>query len=746
VTPADPNAIHVTGVTLDKDIIYLAEGGNTATLSATIEPANATNKAVSWHSSNTAAVQISVDPVTEVATVHSVASGAAIITVTTQNSGRTAFCVVIVTPPEAVTGVELNKSAIALAEGYEETLIATVLPTNAGNKNVIWSSDEEDVATVSTTGAVRGVAEGKANITVTTEDGGFEASCVVFVTLPVDVTGVNLAPSTLSLAEGNSGTLTVIVLPVNASNKTVIWESEDEDIATVTDGIVTGVAEGTTTITVITADGGFDATCAVTVTPYTAVTGITLKQTLRLPLEEYETLIPTVEPAGATNKTISGWSSSNPTVATVIRGTVTAVAVGTATITATTADGEFDAACEVTVIVPPEYPGMPWIKNGTFMMGSPDGEPGSNDNEAQRQVTLTKGFYMDEYPMTQGFYRQLMGSNNSYHPTNSNSLVSLRDDFPVDRVTWYNAIIFCNRLSMAVGLSPAYEIQASTGNPAPWTTNPAQWGNPPTNSTTARWNNVRIVAGSEGYRLPTEAQWEYACRAGTTTVYNFQEHLYDPVNKEYIGVTVPEVWGSNYAHFEWANFDGGHDYNGRSAGTYWYASTLPVYYLEIINEQPPNAWGLYLMHGTVAEWCWDWYGSYRTAGNTDPMGPAAAASGSVYKMARGGGYYWYAEDIRSAARDAYAPYFANGTGQNAENYAWIGFRVVVPYSETLEALLLEEDDESAPSAKMRRSVSVPTGMGRAIPVINRDVSPHLGISKEDLRNELMMVKKTKRNP
>ncbi|MDR2094854.1 MAG: Ig-like domain-containing protein [Treponema sp.] len=167
----------------------------------------------------------------------------------------------------AVTGVSLNKTTLSVAVGGTETLNATVAPADAANKNVTWTSSDPAKATVSGSGVVTGVAEGTTTITVTTVDGGYTATCTITVTPPVDVTGVSLNKTTLSVYVGDTETLTATITPANATNKAVSWTSDNEGVATVSAaGVVKGVAEGTATITVTTADGGYTATCAVTVT------------------------------------------------------------------------------------------------------------------------------------------------------------------------------------------------------------------------------------------------------------------------------------------------------------------------------------------------------------------------------------------------------------------------------------------------------------------------------------------------
>ncbi len=252
----------------------------------------------------------------------------------------------------AVTGVRLDGSACTLAAGATHRLTATVLPETAGNKTVTWSSGNEAVATVDG-GLVTAVAVGEAAITVTTDDGDFTATCTVTVEEAVAVTGVRISQAEASLKEGETLQLTATALPETATNKTVTWSSDDEATATVDDtGLVTAVAAGDTVITATTEDGGKEASCSVKVTAAGSenpVTGVTLDQAhLDIMLGKTATLKATVIPSDADNRKVT-WTTSDPEVATVAGGVVTAVSNGGATITVTTEEGGLTAECTVTV-------------------------------------------------------------------------------------------------------------------------------------------------------------------------------------------------------------------------------------------------------------------------------------------------------------------------------------------------------------------------------------------------------------
>jgi formylglycine-generating enzyme required for sulfatase activity len=347
----------------------------------------------------------------------------------------------------------------------------------------------------------------------------------------------------------------------------------------------------------------------------TSVKGVSLdKSALNLIVGETETLTATVSPANADNKKVT-WISGDDTIATVSAdGTVTPVKIGTTTITVTTADGNFTAQCAVTV----RLVGMVQIPAGTFTMGSPDTEENRQTNETQHSVTLTKSFFMGKYEVTQEQYQAVMGSNPSYFTTAVTGENGTPSKLPVEQVSWYDAIVFCNKLSVMEGLSPVYSISGSTDT--------AEWGTVPTSDDTT-WNAVVMDKSKNGYRLPTEAEWEYACRAGTTTAFNTGDTVND------------------------------------NTGWYWDNNIRETHKMGL---KPANAWGLYDMHGNVSEWCWDWIGTYASGVQTDPNG-AVTGTRRVY---RGGG--WASEGgkyLRSAQRGSNEPSYSSGSSER-------GFRLV----------------------------------------------------------------------
>jgi len=237
--------------------------GKTETLVATVQPANAANKNVTWESSNTKVVTVDAN-----GKITAKAGGQATITVTTEEGKKTAQCKVTVNVP--VTGISINKTGVSVVKGKTCQLNATVNPSDASNKNVTWSSSNTSVATVNSSGKVTAKAVGTSTITVKTKDGSKTATCKVTVTSgTISVTGVSLDKSSASVFVGKTLTLNATVKPKNATNKKMTWSSSNTSVATVDNsGKVTGKAKGTATITVKTTDGSKTAKCTITVNPY----------------------------------------------------------------------------------------------------------------------------------------------------------------------------------------------------------------------------------------------------------------------------------------------------------------------------------------------------------------------------------------------------------------------------------------------------------------------------------------------
>jgi len=231
------------------------------------------------------------------------------------------------------------------------------------------------------------------------------------------------------------------------------------------------------------------------------------------------------------------------------------------------------------------------ISGGTFQMGSPEDEAWRLEDETQHTITVSD-FYMSIYELTQAEYKEVMGEN----PSNFSG-----DDLPVENVSWLDAIRYCNARSEKEGLTPAYAIDGQT----------------------ITWNR-----SADGYRLPTEAEWEYACRTETTTPFNTEN-----------SISAEEA--NYYGHYPYEIED-----NYFSQGN---LTTKPGEYRQTtaaVDSFLPNAWGLYNMHGNVGEWVWDYYGAYDTDVVTDPIGTQTG----TLRVYRGGGWNDFAKNMRSAYR------------------------------------------------------------------------------------------------
>ncbi|MBO5350401.1 MAG: Ig-like domain-containing protein [Alistipes sp.] len=334
-------AAFVSGIKFDKNELELYNG-DTYTLQATILPEDANNKTLSWSSSSP-----TIATVDENGMITAIAAGTATITATaTDESGITATCKVTVL--QHVESVTLSRTSGTMYVGEAKSLTATVLPENSSNKNVVWSSTNEAVATVDQTGLVSAHKAGQTQIVATTEEGGLTAACDV--TVNQYVTEIALDAVTATLYTNESLQLNATVAPNDATNKSVAWTSSNPTVASVDqNGLVTALSTGSAMITVAAQDGsGIENSCAVTVIQ--RVESVSLDQTaVSLMAGNTQQLTATVLPTSATNKSVS-WSSSDSAIASVSQsGLVTAHKAGSAQITVTTEDGGYTASCVVSV-------------------------------------------------------------------------------------------------------------------------------------------------------------------------------------------------------------------------------------------------------------------------------------------------------------------------------------------------------------------------------------------------------------
>ena len=587
--------VPVSGLTVSAPTMALIVGGTPGSLAATLSPSNPSNALVTWTSS--APLVASVD---QNGLVTPVAAGTATITVTAvDHPEAAASCAVtvVLNPAKAITAFSFADPAVTGTISEASHAIAVTVPYGTAVTAL--------VPALAITGASVSPASGVAlsfgnavTYTVTAADGTTQAY-VVTVTVALNPAKAITAftfPTSIGTTITEASHVIAVTVPYGTS---VISITPTITITGASVNPASGVAQnfsspgpywvtaanGTTQVYTVTVTVAPNPAKAITAFTFTTSTGTTIDEAshvvaVTVPYGTAVTaLVPAITITGAGVSPASGVARSFTSPATY---TVTAADASTQAyvVTVTAADAPL-------IMVP--------IPAGTVAMGA--------------LVVNLSPFRMSKYDITQSQYMARMGTNPSHFHDNTDAA-----NCPVEQVSWYDAVEFCNKLSSANGLQPVYTIGSYTypsGNK--------------TATVTATWTN-------NGYRLPTEAQWEYAARAGSTTTY-------------YWGNASDDATVGQYA---W--------YNQNSGST-----------THAVGQKLSNAWGLYDVAGNVMQWVWDWFNAFPSGTRQDWTGPGDGAN----RVIRNGSYFDTFVSLSSA----------RGSGAyNKPYYIWksLGFRVVAP--------------------------------------------------------------------
>ncbi len=511
-------------------------------------------------------------------------------------------------------------------------LYATVYPSMTPNKNVTWSSSNSVVSVDPNTGVVTGNTVNQTSVvTATTEDGGFTAECVVTVVpVPKAIDSITL-PLTYSLGLGLQYTFSPVILPLDATNKELTWTSSDYSKVTVTSaGLIEGVGTGIAMITATSNRWGKSSSCLVTVGAANTVVNIAAISGVAAPVAG-ATPVTAITPNSQYIGTVA-WSGSPVTFAgsTVYTATITLTALTGYTLTGVAADfftvagattDTNPAGSGIVTVVFPVSNNITSATLGTLNYVQTGG--GFQRDATPANKSTESFFYMSAHEITQAQYMAVTGHANPSFFTGDTSR-------PVEQVTWYDAVEFCNNLSTNEGLTPVYSITARV---------PAGTAHPITGATvTATWTN-------NGYRLPTDMEWMYAamgCMSDSRPGAISGGVNINGYSKPFAGSN-----GSNaVGDYAW--------YSVNSSNT-----THPV------GTRLPNELGLYDMSGNVIEWCWDKWDGFAAY----PSGLQAdyySISGTDRVM-HGGCYSFAAAQVTFIPRGSYPP---------GERTRELGFRVV----------------------------------------------------------------------
>ena len=602
----------VSGISLNKESTTLLVDG-TEQLTATINPSKAANQKIIWSSSNNSIVKVDLTGL-----VSGVNAGTATITATTEDGNFTSNCEVTVSLVEtSTTGISIEPSTTIFV-GTKKQLLVTITPVEATNQNYSLSSSNDAIVKVNGFG-IQGVSTGTATITATTADGGFTASVDVTVVPITSVTGITLNKATTTIERFYTETLYATIAPVDASIQKVLWYSSDESVATVDflTGLVYGVYKGTATITAMTTDGEFVASCLVTV--IIPVTGVTLTNTYSrsaITLDDSSTgsLTTNIFPSDASDPSVT-YSIDDTSVATVnpTTGLITPVDYGKATLTVTTNDGGYIDTATVVITGKDTYT----VGALSFDMAYVPGGYTFNsyyNYEGSYSHTVNNAFYLADtevtYELWNTVYNWAIDTTVDHDGDGLTNAADGDDDVytfstngrrgyngsgsvqqPVTYMRWRDAMIWCNALTewynaqTASSYVPVYYTDSTYTTPIRTATSSSSityyvdgsQDSPYIYAAAAGNTNIENCTAN-GFRLPTWKEWEMAFRYidGSTTFLSYYNISGDLNNQVY-----------DYA--VWYHNSG---YNTAEVGT-----------------KLPNFLGIYDMSGNVEEHMFD-YNSY----------------------------------------------------------------------------------------------------------------------------------------